>query len=550
MHALLVVALLSGASPARFGKISFPVTGSKECQKHFTQGMLALHSFFYEQAHESFQLASQADPGCAMAFWGNAMAYSHPIWGEEELEPARESLGKIRPEQRLTPKERGYIEAARTLFGAGDRAERQRGWLEAASRMAERFSEDNEVTLQHALALIVNSDHFLNTGRLMEAAAKAFEVLQRNPEHPGAAHYAIHACDSPDHAVLALPAARQYAKIAPAASHALHMPSHIFVQLGMWPEAASSNEASWAASQARAERKKLSLEERDYHSYIWLAAAYFEMGQIKKAEGMVINLAEWTAEEDGPEKRFAYVNLAQLDLTDGQRWDKTEALLAPISKPLPLEPGEAAGSLGCALHAPGAAGKVRPPIGLISLLREKTIRAESAARKGNEATVRQQIEEAQKIREAMRPWLKTLHRNRQASQALRESAWLASARAHRAKTAQTWTEAIEALRKLADLEDSESSAGPAFEAPARQQLAELELEAGKPELALGDFDRTLDKHPMLSRALLGAARAAKASGKAAIARERYAALANLWKNADPGLAELAEVRGGAAIAAR
>jgi hypothetical protein len=318
----------------------------------------------------------------------------------------------------------------------------------------------------------------------------------------------------------------------------------------MWPEAASSNEASWAASQARADRKKLSLEERDYHSYIWLAAAYFEMGQIKKAEGMITDLAEWLAKEDGPEKRFAYVNLAQLDLTDGQRWDKMEALLAPISKPLPLEPGEAAGSLGCALHAPGAAGKVRPPIGLISLLREKTARGEAAARKGDEAAVRQQIEEAQKIREAMRPWLKTLHRNRQASQALRESAWLASARAHRAKTAQSWTEAIEALRKLADLEDSESSAGPAFEAPARQQLAELELEAGKPEVALGDFDRTLDKHPMLSRALLGAARAAKAAGKPTIARERYAALANLWKNADPGLAELAEVRGGAAIAAR
>jgi tetratricopeptide (TPR) repeat protein len=550
MHALLVVALLSGAASGKFGKISFPVTGSKECQRHFTQGMLALHSFFYEQAHESFQLASQADPNCAMAFWGDAMAYSHPIWGEEELQAARAALGKIRPEPRLTSKERAYIDAARALFGEGDLTDRQRGWLEATSRMAQQFGEDSEVALQHALALIVNSDHFANTQRLMEAAAKAFDVLQRNPEHPGAAHYAIHACDSPEHAVLALPAARQYAKIAPAASHALHMPSHIFVQLGMWPEVASSNEASWAASQARADRKKLSLEERDYHSYIWLAAAYFETGQIRRAERMIVDLAEWIAKEDGPGKRFAYANLAQLDLTNGQHWDKMEALLAPISKPLPLEPGEAAGSLGCALHAPGAGGKVRRPIGLVSRLMEKATRAEAAARKGDEAAVRQQIEEVQKIREAMQPWLKRAPPSRKAMQALRDSAWLASARAQRARTAATWTEAIEALRKLADLEDSEAPAGPAFEAPSRQQLAELELEAAKPELALADFDRTLDKHPMLSRALLGAARAAKAAGKPAIARERYATLANLWKNADPGLAELAEVRGGAAIAAR
>src|SRR5260370_34229453 len=180
------------------------------------------------------------------------------------------------------------------------------------------------------------------------------------------------------------------------------MPSHIFVQLGMWPEVASSNEASWAASQTWADREQLSLEERDYHSYIWLAAAYFETGQIRKAERMIVDLAEWIAKEDGPGKRFAYANLAQLDLTDGEHWDKMEALLTPISKPLPLEPGEAAGSLGCALHAPAAGGKVRRPIGLVSRLMEKATRAGAAARKGAEAAVGQRIGAGPQTREARR----------------------------------------------------------------------------------------------------------------------------------------------------
>ena len=137
----------------------------------------------------------------------------------------------------------------------------------------------------------------------MDSAAISMDVLQINPSHPGAAHYLIHACDSPDHAILALPAARRYAQIAPAASHALHMPSHIFVQLGMVAEVAASNEASWAASQAEDREPGKGPDQRDWHSYSWLVDAYLNLGKLHRAEALMRALRGMLVQDDGPETR-------------------------------------------------------------------------------------------------------------------------------------------------------------------------------------------------------------------------------------------------------
>jgi tetratricopeptide (TPR) repeat protein len=549
MWTLLMLAVIA-ATPSqtgKFGRIDFKVTGSRECQTHFTQGMLALHSFVYDEAHAAFQAAG---PHCPMALWGDAMAYSHPIWNEVELDPARQALAKVADGERMTPKERAYLGAARDLFGDGDTDERQRAWLEAAAQMQRDFPNDDEVALQHALALLApgNNDHFRNVRRLMESAAIAMDVYHRHPDHPGAAHYTIHACDSPDHAILALPEARAYASIAPAASHALHMPSHIFVQLGMWADVAASNEASWAVDVAKFKAKHTPLAARDLHSYSWLAAAYSEQGQRKKANQLLSDLRGWLDAEDGPAGRYGYANIAHLLIRNGDRWDEAETVMAPLAKPLPLEKGESPGSLGCAMHAPGAEGKVRPPFGLIAQLIRVRVLAEAAMRRGDEAEVRKQNDELARWLPALDPWKGMLSKDLAENVSLGAQANLAGARAHVARTPEAWTAAIAAFEKVAAISDATGPSGPAFDTPARQLLAEIELDAGHAKEALADFDRVLETHPMLSRALLGAARAAKAAGDMTGARARYAELLSLWAHADDDLAEVSEVRSGAVLA--
>jgi hypothetical protein len=216
------------------GRLDFPITGSAECRRNFTEGMLALHSFLYDQAHVSFAAALAADPKCAMAAWGDAMAYDKAIWDERDVAKGRAALARISGEETLTPKERAFLRVARADYEKDLTKDAHAAWLAAAAAMHRDYPDDDEVTLQYALALLSNyGDDDARVREQMEAGALALQVLQHNPQHPGAAHYVIHAFDSPDHAILALPAARMYARIAPAGSHALHMPSHVFARAGV-----------------------------------------------------------------------------------------------------------------------------------------------------------------------------------------------------------------------------------------------------------------------------------------------------------------------------
>jgi hypothetical protein len=554
VHALLLAAVIAAAPASaskNLGVLRFPITGNAKCQAHFTEGMLALHSFEYGRAHDAFQRAAAADPKCLMAHWGDAMAYSHPIWAEEDVPAARAALAKIGPSPAVTEKERAFIAAARALFeGEGNMAERAKAWLAATKQLRERWPTDDEMALQHALALMMNSDHFKNTKRLMESAAVSQDVFRRQPMHPGAAHYVIHAFDSPEHAVLGLEAARRYAKIAPAAAHALHMPSHIFVQLGMYEDAAASNEVSYAASVKLAQDKKAGYASYGWHSYEWLAASYFELGQIQKGEKLLADLAGYLEKEDSPSMRQAHALLVRLALTRANRWDRIDALLAPVEKKVPLAEGEDPASMGCGLHAPGAAGKTRGPTALYAFVEAAMARGEGAARAGDEKRALDAKARLAKVLDAMKPW-DSLHPP-QLRRNLGDGmdALVAIAKARQLKTdAKAWKEAFDRARAVAQTDDGEPAQGPAFFTPMRQLLAELELERGNAAQARLEFERTLDKHPMLSRALLGAARAAKAMGDLEGARKHYGTLAQLWRKADADLPELNEVATGAQLQA-
>src|SRR5512140_1252154 len=294
---------------AGLGLSNFTATGSPGCRKLVLEGVLALHSFMYEDARASFRKAEQEAP-CPIAFWGEAMTYDHPLWSEEDAKAAQAALARIPKDAKVSPAEAGLSDAARALYTSGHDA-----WRERLSRLHREVPRDDEVALFYALSLYATSGHGKDVRRAMQAAAIAMDVFERNPEHPGAAHYLIHACDSPDHAVLALKAARKYAQIAPAASHALHMPSHIFVQLGMWADVERSNTAAFAASRQHGRP--------DWHSFSWLADARVELGRPDE----VLPLIE-QARKEAPGRVTA--ELVGLWLSATGHWARAGSLLAGL----------------------------------------------------------------------------------------------------------------------------------------------------------------------------------------------------------------------------
>jgi hypothetical protein len=273
------------AEPAKLdklGTVAFPASCSNHVQANFLRGVAALQSFWYEVALVEFRESTTIDPDCMMGYWGEAMAHNHPIWGDpQETEAARQVLEKINDTPKLTSRERAYLQAVKVLYGEGEKPARDRAYSAAMEKISRDYPDDVEAALFYALSLMgtVRAEDPAGLQIQLHAGAIAADVYQKNANHPGAAHYILHAYDDPEHAAQALPAARHYAGIAPEAPHALHMPSHIFLQLGMWPEAAASNEASWTASDHWVKRKHLPISKRDYHGLHWLLYIYLQQGR-------------------------------------------------------------------------------------------------------------------------------------------------------------------------------------------------------------------------------------------------------------------------------
>ena len=282
----LLVAQVAGA---QLGETEFPNSGAAEAQEAFLEGLLLLHSFQYEDARTAFVEAREIDPGFAMAAWGEAMTHNHPLWLREDLEAAREALQTLgsTPEERLarapTAREKAYLQAVETLYGEGDKLTRDLAYAEAMRGVMVAFPDDLDAASFYALSLLGTCHDGRDTAVYMRAAAVVEEVFAKNPEHPGAAHYLIHSYDDAVHAPLGLRAARIYADIAPDAVHALHMPSHIFLAMGMWDETVASNTASFAASQARRDRLGKPRYKHSYHSLSWLHYGLLQQGRFDEA---------------------------------------------------------------------------------------------------------------------------------------------------------------------------------------------------------------------------------------------------------------------------
>ncbi len=293
------------------GKINFPTSAtSHEAQDAFIRGMLLLHLFEYPFARKEFIAAQEIEPEFAMAYWGEAMTYNHPVWDEQDLDAGRTALQKLAatPDQRqeLTPapKEQGLLAAIDLLYGSGQKKTRDRAYAQAMERMAAQYPEDHEIQLFYALSLFGIQAGVRDIPTYMMSTAIAQAVFSENRDHPGAAHYLIHGVDDPDHAVLGLAAARALAKMAPDAGHSLHMTSHIFTALGMWDDVVMANENAVAVQNSMRGEQGLAARHWGHYNF-WLIYGYLQQGRVEKARELLVQAyAEAQADGKSPDDRM------------------------------------------------------------------------------------------------------------------------------------------------------------------------------------------------------------------------------------------------------
>ena len=496
-----VLALSVRAQESQLGRVEFPTSGTKEAQAHFLRGLAALHSFWYEEALEAFRESTKVDPDFAMGYWGEAMTYNHPLWSEQDIATARQVLTKLKETPKLTDRERAYIAAVRMLYGDGDKPARDAAYSAAMEKIYVAYPDDLDAAAFYSLSLLGMTGGAKGYRLQAKAGAIALEVYQKNPNHPGAAHYIIHAFDDPDHAILALPAARRYASIAPEAHHARHMPSHIFLQLGMWPEAAASNEAAWESSDAWMKRKNLSLSVRDYHSLHWLLYVYLQQGRYDDAEKL-LNLMKNVMSESTYDNKLRpgyyennYANMAAAFVVETERWNLATELF-PENKPANTsEQATMSGSHGSHSTMPSGNAPATLRTSSASVTLPFFIRGLAAAMSGS--STEQSIA------------------GLQAAQGGRNSTTLEILEleivALSASMKKDHAKAIELMKKATGLEESMSApyGPPGLIKPSHELFGEILLRAGKPAEAAEQFKVALQRQPNRARSLLGLERATK-----------------------------------------
>ena len=507
------------------GVIAFPTSGAAAAQGDFLRGVAWLHSFGYEDAIEAFQAAQAKDPQFVMAYWGESLAYSQPLWFQEEPAKGRAVLTRLgatpgeRAAKAHTDREKAFLGAIEALWGPGDLASRAAAHAAAMSALGRAYPADDEVQVFRALALLGTMPRGdLSLPVREQAGAIAEAVFTKNPAHPGAAHLILHAYDHGALAARGLAAARAYAKVAPAASHALHMPAHFFVQLGYWHDAAASDLASWQASVAWTARRQKPVTLRDFHSLVWLQYELTQLGQFARARQVA-------GEIDG-----AMAVATEQDVIGGHHYGDSE--IGRGSGPLALRNdkgsmraryileserwSEMAGENGFdnldALYALGVSAARLDDVARAVAVRNELIKA---SQPGMDAGLREQA-----------------------------AIMLLELDAVAAVLAGTPAVAFSRLDQAVALQAKmPKPIGRPYPVKGADELyGELLLEAGRAADAVRWFEQALVRTPNRSRAVLGLARAAAQSGNAAKSRTAYTRFLENWKDADPGLPELAEAR--------
>jgi hypothetical protein len=500
---------------AQLGTVTFPVSCAAGEQKPFERGVALLHSFWYEEAQKQFQQIATDDPHCAMAHWGIAISLWHQLWNNPDAKVIQHGLDEVHQAKTTdgpaTPREKAYIAAIKAFYSNSKKLKheaRARAYSNAMKKVYETYPADHEAAAFYALSLLASGPHDDATfANRKQAAAILEKLFVIEPDHPGVAHYLIHSYDRPQLAQLGLPAARRYAQIAPASPHALHMPSHIFARVGLWQDDINSNLASIAATRKTA-AMHMGGEGHQFHAMDFLFYAYMQSGRDADAKALI-------------EEIRAMPN--QHDDMYGKGFDPHAAALAHLSALYPIEmhdwqsaamlpPAEVAGTAEDSViywaHAVGSAhlrkpDDVRRDIAAIEIIHKKL----AAAKSEFAEAVEDDRKEAQ--------------------------AWLAFAEGKD-------EDAVEALRQIADKEDSLGEEPEGI--PAREMIADILLEAKRPQQALAEYQTDLKLHPNRFDGLYGAARAAEAAGKQKDATEYYALLLKVCDGSNSTRPELSRAR--------
>jgi tetratricopeptide (TPR) repeat protein len=505
----------------KLGQVNFPVSCSQKAQQQFNRADALLHSFWYEEAEKAFTQVTTIDPSCAMGYWGIAMSNYHPLWAPPEpaeLKRGQVAVEKARATGAKSDRERDYIAAIEIFYKDADRlAHRPRAeaYEKAMEHVYRRNPQDREAAIFYSLSLLGTA---LPTDKTYANQKRAAEILNRvlleEPEHPGVTHYIIHSFDYPQLAHLALPAARSYAKIAPSSPHALHMPTHIFTRLGLWEESIQSNITSAAAAKNHVAKSHPGAGSFDQlHAMDYLTYAYLQRAQDQKAKEV-------------------YDELRQINKLDLENFVAAYAFAAVPAR-YALERRN---------WAEAAALKVHPasfPWKQFSYAEAITYfaRALGAARGGDPATARINLEKLAAIQQALAQvkdnyWADQVEIQRRAA-----AAWIALAGGEREK-------ALGLMRASAELEDSTEKhpVTPGSIVPARELLGELLLELNQPAQALREFETSLNNSPNRFNGLYVAARAAELSGDRKKAKDYYEKLLILCDQTDVSRPELRKAK--------
>jgi hypothetical protein len=497
---------------AGLGTVSFPTTCSEAAQKHFARGVALVHSFGYAEARTSFREAAKADAECAMAHWGEAMTWYHPVWAPpnpEELKQGAAAIERAAGTPSKSARERDYIEALAVFYNNWQpipHRARAAAYEAAMAKVRVKYPDDDEAAIFHALQILALGYLDLSDktyAKHKQAAEILRQVLPRNERHPGVAHYIIHSTDFPSLAPLGLTAARSYAKIAPDAPHALHMPSHIFTRLALWDESIASNIASAAAAVTRVDRAGGVGAFDQLHAMDYLVYAYLQQGRDSAARRVLDEMAGITRlDEQQFAAAYAFVAAPARYALERQDWKAAARLEL---KPEWFEWKRFPNMEAMLLYA----------------------RAIGAARGGELEIARAAVQRLGRIRDTLPhsrdyDWSGAVGTQYDAASAL-----LAFAEGRK-------EEGIGRLRAAAAREDAidKHPVTPGAILPVREILADVLRETGKAGEALAEYEAVLGTSPGRLNAVAGAAQAASAAGQRGRAKEYYTTLLKLTERAE------------------
>jgi tetratricopeptide (TPR) repeat protein len=499
------------AQGERLGEVNFPVSCNAAASQRFQRAAALYHSFDWPRVIKAFEAVLEADPQCAMAWWGIALAtLDNPfVWpiSAKQIADGSAAVEKAKTLGAKTQRERDYIAAIELFYKDGETApHRQRAlaYENAMEKLAKKYSKDVEAQVLYALALSANFEPTDKKYIKQLKAARVLEpVFKKYPHHPGAAHYLIHSYDYPPIAAKGLDAARRYAAIAPSAPHALHMPSHIFTRVGYWKDSVESNRASFNSTKD----VRTQLHALDYMTY-----AYLQMGQDAEA-------------------RRAHDEMLKIQKIPGENFVAAYALAA-IPARLAVERDRWTDAASLVPHPDEATFPWNkfPNAAAVTVF----ARGLGAARAGNVAGAKDEVERlTTRVKPAMTAAKQTYWADQADIQVKVIEAWIAKAEGNSER-------ALQLARAAADHEDSTEkhvvSPGPIV--PARELLGDLLMELGQPAAALKEYEVSTAKEPNRFRGLYGAARAAEASGNMTKARAWYKKFTMVTAQADADIVEV------------